>query len=105
MFWVQHILMASIKYKLTWFSLTKKFVIYDRYVFNVISGLTLWLMYSQVKPSYEEVFVLPLWLCFPLNLWGFVYFFLSFKELGKTIFVPFSLGDLINGKKLVYQHY
>ena len=90
--------MASIKYKVAWFSMSKHFALYDRYLFNIASSLTLWFIFSHVQPSFEEVFVLPIWLCIPLSLYGVVSLLLSFKELGKAIMIPFKLSDLINSK-------
>jgi hypothetical protein len=53
LFWLQHIVMATIKYKLALFKYNKVYVLYERYIYNTVSALTLWLIYSNLQPTYE----------------------------------------------------
>ena len=43
-FWAQHIIMATLKYKISWLKSCKYFPLYDRYIYNIASGLCLWIM-------------------------------------------------------------
>ena len=44
LFWAQHIIMATLKYKLTWVTSCQYFALYDRYLYNIMSGICLWIM-------------------------------------------------------------
>lgn len=48
LFWAQHILMATLMYKKAWFSRWKYFALYDRYVYNIISGIILILIVAHM---------------------------------------------------------
>lgn len=56
LFWAQHILMATLMYKKAWFSRWKYFALYDRYVYNIISGIILILIVANMQPSHIVVF-------------------------------------------------
>lgn len=45
-FWLQHIAMATLKYKISWYNHFKYFVLYDRYLFNIASALALTFCFS-----------------------------------------------------------
>jgi hypothetical protein len=55
--------MATLKYKMGIFKRFKYFVLYERYIFNISSGLTLWLIYSNLQPAGIYLFTLPNWIC------------------------------------------
>jgi hypothetical protein len=78
LFWLQHILMATLKYKISIFKRIKYFVLYERYIFNISSGLTLWFIYSNLQPAGIYLFTLPNWICLPCAV-------LAVCLLGKSI--------------------
>jgi hypothetical protein len=44
LFWVQHIVMATLKYKIVWATCCSYFLLYDRYIYNITSAVCLWVM-------------------------------------------------------------
>lgn len=60
MFWVQHVVMASIIFKNALFKKIKYFVLYERYIYNITSVLALIYMYSNLQPSSSNLlFTIP----------------------------------------------
>lgn len=105
LFWAQHIVMATLKYKNAWLKKWDYFPLYQRYIYNVLSGLCLWFIFANVKPSYGYIFSIPLWICIPLILLGVILLGLGIIALGDKIFNPFKLGDIFNSKQLTYVPY
>lgn len=50
LFFVQHILMALVIFKIKGQMIWKKFPLYERYIYNIVSGLVLIWVYSNVRP-------------------------------------------------------
>ena len=88
------------KYKVNWVSRWKYFALYDRYIYNVTSGLVLILIIANMKPSNIYLFTIPRWICFPLGLIGIVTFLAANRVLGKLVMMPFSLKKVFNNKTL-----
>ena len=72
LFWSQHIIMATLKYKLLWASCWNNFALYDRYIYNMMSGICLWIMCWFARPSFILIFTIPIWICIPFILIGIV---------------------------------
>ena len=81
-FCIQHIVMATLKYKVNWIKKWKYFALYDRYIFNVVSGIVLILIVINMKPSRIVLFIIPSWICVPLAILGVVSFGAAFLVLG-----------------------
>jgi protein-S-isoprenylcysteine O-methyltransferase Ste14 len=100
LFWAQHILMATLRYKVAWVSQWKYFPLYDRYIYNIMSGLALWVMFANLKTSYIILFEIPIWICLPLTLVGVYALVSAMKTLGNQILMPFSVKKLLNNQVL-----
>ena len=50
LFFVQHILMALVIFKIKGQRIWNKFPLYERYIYNIVSGLVLIWVYSNVRP-------------------------------------------------------
>ena len=77
MFWIQHIIMATLKYKIAWFRNWYYFPLYDRYIYNIASGLCLWFLFANVKVTYSYLFTIPAWICIPVSLFGMFLFIIA----------------------------
>ena len=99
-FWAQHIIMATLKYKVNWVSKWNYFALYDRYIYNVTSGMILILIIANMKPSNIYLFTIPRYICFPLALLGILSFLAANKVLGKQIMMPFSIKKIFNNKSI-----
>ena len=92
-FWVQHILMATLFYKNAWFKRFKYFALYDRYLYNVVSGLTILLIFYYVKPATSEpFFTLPTYICMPLDIIGLLIYIETMRLFGSNLFMPYSIS-------------
>lgn len=60
--------MATLKYKVACVSRWKYFALYDRYMYNIMSGLCLWFIFHNLSPSYYYLFSIPVYLCVPACL-------------------------------------
>lgn len=105
LFWVQHIGMATVEYKLACYKRYSYFVLYDRYLYNISSGLILWAIFSSVEPSYDYIFTIPLWICFPICILGLGILIKGMSELGGRIMKPFTINSLLNQQRLSFQPY
>ncbi len=97
--------MSTIKYKLTIFKQIKAFVLYERYLYNIISSLILWWIYSNLEPTYDYVFTIPRYICIPLTILGVFFLARSEIELGDKILMPYKLDDILNSKSVTYIPY
>ena len=104
-FWGQHILMATLKYKVNWVNKWNYFALYDRYMYNVLSGIFLLITIGNMKPSYIHLFTIPRWICFPLTLIGVFFFVSANKVLGKVVMMPFSVRKIFNNKTIEIDPY
>lgn len=88
-FWLQHILMATLRYKLAWTKTIRWFPLYDRYFYNIASAVALLVIINSVQPCHELVFELPISACIVLAIGGVTLLTISIYSLGKGIFMPF----------------
>lgn len=105
LFWLQHVAMATLKYKINWQSQFKHFVLYDRYIYNIASGLTLWFVFSQLEPSNIYLFTIPNWVCLPFKVAGICMLTLAMRQLGGRVMMPWSIRQILNEKLLSYVPY
>lgn len=105
LFWVQHILMATLQYKNSWFIRYKYFALYDRYIYNICASLVLWYVFSNLQPTYHLIFIVPAWICLPFNIAGFVMLFYSIRQLGGRIMMPFKMSDILHSKTINFLSY
>ena len=98
LFWVQHIVMASLLFKKTMLAFSESYILYDRYIYNISSGVTLWLIVSNLRPKYELLLSLPLWIWAPLTALGMLLIMKAILELGGAIMMPFSFQKIVNDK-------
>lgn len=100
-FWAQHILMATLKYKLKWLSSSKYFPLYDRYIYNVASGITILAMVYNLKPTHIPIlYTIPAYICIPLSLLGFYLFAAAMYTFRRLIFLPYSPSAILNSTQL-----
>ena len=99
-FCLQHIVMATLKYKVNWVRKWKYFALYDRYIFNVVSGIVLILVVINMKPSNIHLFTIPQWICLPLSIMGLLSFAAAFLVLGELMMMPFSVKTVFSSKIL-----
>lgn len=90
--------MATLKYKKFWYSKTKYFALYDRYLYNLSSGLVLWFIFAHLKPSYAYLFALPEWLCAPLSLTGFMCFIVTSLDMTVSTLIPHKLSSILKDR-------
>lgn len=105
LFWVQHILMATLKYKMAWFSRWRYFAVYDRYAYNISSGLALWFIFANLKPCWHSLFTVPEWACLPLSLAAVGMLAKAMAELGGRIMMPYRLEDILRSRQLAFAPY
>ena len=98
LFWAQHILMATLTYKVTWFTKWRYFALYDRYLYNISSGLILFLMLHNLQPTYDLLFTIPTYICLPFTFLGLYFIISGFNTLGHGIMMPFRVQTLLNNK-------
>ena len=99
-FWFQHIVMATIKYKVSWVKHWKYFALYDRYIYNTMSGMVLIVVLCCMKPSYHYLFTIPTWICAPLIVVGIYFFVAANKVVGKQVMMPFSIRKIFGNKSI-----
>lgn len=105
-FWAQHILMATLTYKLAWLRRNPYFSLYDRYVYNVASGVTLGGVIMHLKPSsYLPIFSISGWVCVPLALGGALVMLRAMKVVGRGIMMPYRLGQILNDSEVEVKSY
>jgi len=97
--------MATLKYKMTWLTTWKYFPLYDRYIYNIASGLALWFVFGSLKPSNHYLFTLPMFMTVPLSIIGVIMLIIAMRQLGGRILMPFKLRDLLNDKQITYFPY
>ena len=105
LFWIQHIIMATITFKITWFIRYKYFALYDRYIYNISASLALWYVFSNLQPSYHLICIIPIWVCVPFNIAGFVMLFYSIRQLGGRVMMPYKMSDILHSKTINYLSY
>jgi hypothetical protein len=82
LFWAQHILMATLKFKVSLYGISPYFSLYERYIYNILSGIGLWYIVAKLQPSYIYLFTIPLWVCIPLGLAGLYFYFDAMRLVG-----------------------
>jgi hypothetical protein len=97
--------MATFKYKLTIFRQIKAFVLYERYLYNIVSCLMLCLIYANLEPTYDYVFTIPKYICYPMTALGIFFLARSEVELGDKILMPYKIDDILNSKSVTYTPY
>lgn len=105
LFLVQHILMATLKYKTYWYSKSEYFALYDRYLYNLLSGLILWFIFANVKPSYHHLFTLPQLVCYPLKLIGFGLFVITSLDITASTLIPHKLSTILKDQEITILPY
>lgn len=105
LFWIQHISMATLRYKIAWFRRVKYFALYDRYIYNISASLTLWYVFSNLQPSYYLICIVPVWICLPFNIAGFVMLFYSIRQLGGRVMMPYKMSDILHSKTINFLSY
>lgn len=104
-FWIQHIIMATITYKITWFRRYKYFALYDRYIYNISASLTLWYVFNNLQPSYDLIYIIPTFICLPFNIVGLTMLFYSVKQLGGRVMMPYKLSNILSSKTINFLSY
>ena len=99
LFWAQHIIMATLKYKLAWMKCSKYFSLYDRYIYNIASAVCLWLICAFARPSFHLVFTIPLWVCIVFLVIGVIILIAGSWVLG-SVMSPISLDKILNDEEL-----
>jgi protein-S-isoprenylcysteine O-methyltransferase Ste14 len=106
LFWGQHILMATLTFKLKCLRQYPYFALYDRYLYNVVSGITLAGIIVHLKPSsHLLLLVVPTWVCLPLTLAGAFLLLRAMKVVGKGIMMPYKLNQLLTENYLETKPY
>ena len=95
LFWAQHIFMATLKYKLLWVSCWKNFALYERYIYNIMSGICLWIMCWFARPSFILLFTIPIWVCIPFILIGVIVMIAGLCVL-EGVSMPFTLDSILH---------
>ena len=96
LFWAQHIFMATLKFKLAMFAKSPYFLLYDRYIYNILSGITLFFVVANLEPSFIYLFTIPLWVRIPFILIGVYSLFSAIKLVGGTIMMPYKLSSILH---------
>jgi protein-S-isoprenylcysteine O-methyltransferase Ste14 len=97
--------MATLKYKIGWFRQTKYFAIYDRHIYNISSGVVLWIIFANLTPSFIYLFTVPSWLCLPIVVAAAIMLMKATVELGGRIMMPFRLKEIMSERYLTYGSY
>jgi protein-S-isoprenylcysteine O-methyltransferase Ste14 len=97
--------MATLKYKISVFKQIRYFILYERYIYNITSSLTLWFIYANLEPAHIELFTLPSWVCIPCSLLALFLLVRSEIELGEKILMPYKVRDILNEKYLSINPY
>lgn len=105
LFWIQHAGMASLLFKMDWEKKWKHFVLYERYIFNITSGLTLWFIFANLEPSYIYLFTVPAWICWPFKIIGLCLLSTALWQLGDKILMPWTFRQILTEKYLTYEPY
>ena len=70
MFYVQHILMAKIKFKVIASNKWPNFPVYERLIYNLMSSIVLIFVIEYQQPQSFLLFTLPSFISYPLALLG-----------------------------------
>ena len=100
MFAVQHIVMATINYKLSLTKIWKHYALYERYIFNIASGVALWIIFAMVRPSNHVLFVIPDSIIMPMSIIGLLTYVGAMITMTGLLFMPFSLKELLGSKTI-----
>lgn len=76
-FFLQHIVMASMKFKIWSGRRWGNFHVYERIIYNLISSILLILVLQFQSPQNYILFTLSLYVCLPLFLFGLTFFILA----------------------------
>ncbi len=94
-FWVQHIIMASFKWKTFLTNLFPAYPFYERLFYNIISSiLVFWVIDIQIPQNYI-LFELPWFTCVPLGVLGFWLYVDSNLQLSESLMTPYSFTKLM----------
>jgi hypothetical protein len=88
--------MATLKFKVSLYGISPYFSLYERYIYNILSGVTLWYIVANLQPSYIYLFTIPLWMCIPFIFIGLYFLFSAIRLVGGTIMMPYRLSKIIN---------
>jgi len=94
-FWAQHIIMATLKYKLAWVTSCTYFALYDRYIYNIMSGACLWIMCAYLEPSYILIFSIPMWVSLLFMAVGIFFLIAGSISLG-SVMMPIPFDKIVN---------
>lgn len=81
------------------------YILYERYIFNIASALTLWFIFANAKPVNHVIFTIPFFAHFPPLIIGTIFLVVSLIQLGYPIFVPYNISDIISAEELRYIPY
>ena len=70
LFFLQHILMARLNFKIQCQKIWPNFPVYERHIYNFVSSLLILLVLEYQSPQNYVVFTLPLWVCIPFTILG-----------------------------------
>lgn len=105
LFWVQHIGMATLLFKKSWFKRWNNFVLYERYIYNIASAFTIWLIFTYLEPSNIYLFTVPDWIHLPLKIIGTCIHYTALWQLGDKLMTPWTMRQILTEKSLNYLPY
>lgn len=97
-FFVQHIVMALIIFKVSLKNIWRKYPLYERYFYNIVSSLTEIIIFIYAKPVSDKsttLFITPAFLNHIIGLIAIIFLLVSVVKLGNDIFSPFPLTNIL----------
>lgn len=101
LFFVQHVGMALIAFKLKLKQTWAKYPLYERYFYNIASAICEIYIFHLAKPvSNVPVFTTPQYINLLLTIIASIFLALSVIKLGGTIFSPFPITKILTEKQI-----
>lgn len=93
LFFVQHVIMALLIFKIRLSQIWAKFPLYERYIYNTVSSVLYILILYYARPISADsdiLFTTPFWLNAPIAYLIYVFEMCTLLRLSGIIFVPYS---------------
>jgi hypothetical protein len=98
LFWVPHIVMATLGWKKFIINIWPNYLFFDRLIFNITSSALLYYVLDIQEPQNYVLFTIPIYITIPLTIIGFYFYVDSNIQLKENIFIPYSFKALMQEK-------